>query len=102
MLALLLGMTVIAQHNAGNNGKILMIASNPSVSKTTDGPLVFGTQNLHIPTGYLRRPVIRWILPAWKAAKYYLMDSVTRKTKAGMLPLITFHWALRRIPVKWR
>ena len=39
MLALLLGMTVIAQHNAGNNGKILMIASNPSVSKTTGWPI---------------------------------------------------------------
>ncbi|MFY8003226.1 MAG: hypothetical protein ACOVNR_00215, partial [Chitinophagaceae bacterium] len=32
-------LTVIAQHNAGNNGKILMIASNPSVSKTTGWPI---------------------------------------------------------------
>jgi putative intracellular protease/amidase/esterase/lipase len=29
----------IAQHNAGNNGKILMIASNPSVSKQTGWPI---------------------------------------------------------------
>lgn len=29
----------LAQHNAGNNGKILMIASNPSVSKTTGWPI---------------------------------------------------------------
>jgi putative intracellular protease/amidase len=28
-----------AQHNAGNQGKILMIASNPSVSKTTGWPI---------------------------------------------------------------
>ena len=28
-----------AQHNAGNSGKILMIASNPSVSKTTGWPI---------------------------------------------------------------
>jgi putative intracellular protease/amidase len=28
-----------AQHNAGNNGKILMIASNPSVSKQTSWPI---------------------------------------------------------------
>lgn len=28
-----------AQHNAGNNGKILMIASNPSVSTTTGWPI---------------------------------------------------------------
>lgn len=28
-----------AQHNAGNNGKILMIASNPSVSKQTGWPI---------------------------------------------------------------
>lgn len=28
-----------AQHNAGNNGKILMIASNPSTSKTTGWPI---------------------------------------------------------------
>lgn len=30
---------VSAQHNAGNNGKILMIASNPSVSKQTGWPI---------------------------------------------------------------
>ncbi len=29
----------LAQHNAGNNGKILMIASNPSVSKQTGWPI---------------------------------------------------------------
>jgi len=29
----------LSQHNAGNNGKILMIASNPSVSKTTGWPI---------------------------------------------------------------
>jgi putative intracellular protease/amidase len=29
----------LAQHNAGNNGKILMIASNPSVSKQTSWPI---------------------------------------------------------------
>jgi putative intracellular protease/amidase len=28
-----------AQHNAGNNGKILMIASNPSISKQTGWPI---------------------------------------------------------------
>lgn len=28
-----------AQHNAGHNGKILMIASNPSVSKQTGWPI---------------------------------------------------------------
>jgi putative intracellular protease/amidase/predicted alpha/beta hydrolase family esterase len=28
-----------AQHNAGNNGKVLMIASNPSVSKQTGWPI---------------------------------------------------------------
>ncbi len=31
--------TVQAQHNAGNNGKILMIVSNPSVSKQTGWPI---------------------------------------------------------------
>lgn len=36
---LLMGMHAYAQHNAGNNGKILMIASNPSVSKTTGWPI---------------------------------------------------------------
>jgi putative intracellular protease/amidase len=30
---------VAAQHNAGNNGKILMIASNPAVSKQTGWPI---------------------------------------------------------------
>lgn len=32
-------MNSFAQHNAGNNGKILMIASNPSISKTTGWPI---------------------------------------------------------------
>lgn len=36
---LLMGMHAYAQHNAGNNGKILLIASNPSVSKTTGWPI---------------------------------------------------------------
>jgi len=31
--------TSFAQHNAGNNGKVLMIASNPSVSKQTGWPI---------------------------------------------------------------
>lgn len=31
--------TIKAQHNAGNNGKILMIASNPSTSKQTGWPI---------------------------------------------------------------
>jgi putative intracellular protease/amidase/esterase/lipase len=30
---------IYAQHNAGNNGKVLMIASNPSVSKQTGWPI---------------------------------------------------------------
>lgn len=29
----------VAQHNAGNNGKILMVVSNPSISKTTGWPI---------------------------------------------------------------
>lgn len=38
----LLGLVIItshAQHNAGHNGKILMIASNPSISKQTGWPI---------------------------------------------------------------
>ena len=31
--------SITAQHNAGNNGKVLMIASNPSVSKQTGWPI---------------------------------------------------------------
>lgn len=33
------GVTTVAQHNAGNNGKVLMIVSNPSVSKQTGWPI---------------------------------------------------------------
>ena len=37
-----------AQHNAGNNGKILMIASNPSVSKQTGWPIgVWAAEVVH-------------------------------------------------------
>ena len=35
----LITLNAIAQHNAGNNGKILMIASNPTFSKTTGWPI---------------------------------------------------------------
>lgn len=34
-----LAISALAQHNAGHNGKILMIASNPSVSKQTGWPI---------------------------------------------------------------
>lgn len=36
---LLMASFVFSQHNAGNNGKILMIASNPAVSKQTGWPI---------------------------------------------------------------
>lgn len=39
LLISLFTFNVNARHNAGNNGKILMIASNPSVSKTTGWPI---------------------------------------------------------------
>lgn len=38
-LFLLIFQGLLAQHNAGNNGRILMIASNPSVSKQTGWPI---------------------------------------------------------------
>lgn len=38
-LAWIFSICAFAQHNAGNNGKILMIASNPSVSKQTGWPI---------------------------------------------------------------
>lgn len=38
-LMLLFTWGAFAQHNAGNNGKVLMIASNPAVSKTTGWPI---------------------------------------------------------------
>lgn len=39
VLILALGGVGVAQHNAGNNGKVLMIASNKSTSKTTGWPI---------------------------------------------------------------
>lgn len=39
ILVLFFALPVFAQHNAGNNGKILMIASNPAVSKQTGWPI---------------------------------------------------------------
>ena len=38
-LLLLINSVSYGQHNAGNNGKILMIASNPSISKQTGWPI---------------------------------------------------------------
>jgi len=37
--ALLFSLNIFGQHNAGNEGKILMIVSNPSVSKQTGWPI---------------------------------------------------------------
>lgn len=40
--------TLLAQHNAGNNGKVLLIASNPSVSKQTGWPIgVWAAEVIH-------------------------------------------------------
>ncbi len=39
VLVLIVSANMFAQHNAGNNGKILMVASNPSVSKQTGWPI---------------------------------------------------------------
>lgn len=39
---------LLAQHNAGNNGKVLLIASNPSVSKQTGWPIgVWAAEVIH-------------------------------------------------------
>ena len=44
----LLSIPVFAQHNAGNNGKVLLIASNPSVSKQTGLPIgVWAAEVIH-------------------------------------------------------
>ena len=39
MVIVFFALNTFAQHNAGNNGKILLIASSPSVSKTTGWPI---------------------------------------------------------------
>lgn len=39
VVLVLIGLTTYAQHNAGNNGKVLLIASNKSVSKQTGWPI---------------------------------------------------------------
>lgn len=52
---LLLSVTIIltsifsfAQHNAGNNGKVLLIASNPAISKQTGWPIgVWAAEVIH-------------------------------------------------------
>lgn len=42
VVAMIASNSSFAQHNAGNKGKILMIASNPSVNKKTAGQLEHG------------------------------------------------------------
>jgi putative intracellular protease/amidase/esterase/lipase len=47
-LAIYFSNTMTAQHNAGNNGKVLLIASNPSVSKQTGWPIgVWAAELIH-------------------------------------------------------
>ncbi|NBW37350.1 MAG: type 1 glutamine amidotransferase domain-containing protein, partial [Cytophagia bacterium] len=38
-LFIMMTISLWAQHNAGHKGKILMIASNPSISKQTNWPI---------------------------------------------------------------
>lgn len=48
IIALLSATSTFAQHNAGNNGKVLLIASNPSVSKQTGWPIgVWAAEVIH-------------------------------------------------------
>lgn len=47
-LAVLSNLVSTAQHNAGNNGKVLLIASNPAVSKQTGWPIgVWAAEVIH-------------------------------------------------------
>ena len=39
VVSVFISIAIFAQHNAGNNGKILMIASNPTISKQTSWPI---------------------------------------------------------------
>jgi putative intracellular protease/amidase len=47
-VVLIASVTTHAQHNSGNNGKVLLIASNPSVSKQTGWPIgVWAAEVIH-------------------------------------------------------
>ncbi len=47
-ITVLLTLTGFAQHNAGNNGKVLLIASNPAISKQTGWPIgVWAAEVIH-------------------------------------------------------
>lgn len=45
-LAIFTATALFAQHNAGNNGKVLMIVSNPAISKQTGWPIGFWAAEL--------------------------------------------------------
>lgn len=48
IIAVFTACIIYAQHNAGNNGKVLLIASNPSVSKQTGWPIgVWAAEVIH-------------------------------------------------------
>jgi hypothetical protein len=55
-----LSLSTFSQHNAGNNGKVLLIASNPSISKQTGWPIgVWAAEIIHpywefLTAGYTR------------------------------------------------
>ncbi len=46
LILLLAGRPAFSQHNAGNNGKVLLIASNPAISKQTGWPIGFWAAEL--------------------------------------------------------
>jgi putative intracellular protease/amidase len=48
LVILFISITTRAQHNAGNNGKVLLIASNPAISKQTGWPIgVWAAEVIH-------------------------------------------------------
>ena len=48
LLTIFLSNAMFAQHNAGNNGKVLLVASNPAVSKQTGWPIgVWAAEVVH-------------------------------------------------------
>jgi hypothetical protein len=78
--------TTFAQHNAGNNGKVLMIASNPSVSKQTGWPIgVWYAELTH---------------PYWVFSEN-LMVLATQKMLVNMPLSIIFLWVLKKMKSKW-
>ena len=94
--------TALAQHNAGHNGKILMIASNPSVSKQTGWPIGAWYAEVTHPYWAFTEAGYTVDIASPDGGEVKFDGFSTPKMRASTPPSTTFRWASKKTPPRWR